>query len=112
MQHWIRRSALAAVIVLSVAACAGDGGAEANLAPTTTTATSQAPTTATSQAPGSTTGAGAGGEDTSTTLGVTAAPPQIEGPAAPDFVFALADGSSFSLSDEQKPVYLVFWAEW
>ena len=98
MQHWIRRSALAAVIVLSVAACAGDGGAEATVPPTTTTATSQAP--------------GAGGEDTSTTLGVTAAPPQIEGPAAPDFVFALADGSSFSLSDEQKPVYLVFWAEW
>ena len=58
MQHWIRRSALAAVIVLSVAACAGDGGAEATVAPTTTTATSQAPTTATSQAPGSTTGAG------------------------------------------------------
>ena len=104
MQHWVRRSALAAVIVLSVAACAGDGGAEATVPPTTTTATSQAP--------GSITGAGAGGEDTSTTLGVTAAPPQIEGPAAPDFVFALADGSSFSLRDEQKPVYLVFLAEW
>ena len=29
-----------------------------------------------------------------------------------DFTFALADGSEFALSAEQKPVYLVFWAEW
>ena len=36
----------------------------------------------------------------------------IDGPAAPDFVLALGDGGSYTLSDGAKPVYLVFWAEW
>lgn len=31
---------------------------------------------------------------------------------APDFTLALADGSSFTLSEEAKPVFMVFWAEW
>lgn len=35
-----------------------------------------------------------------------------QGPAAPDFELALGTGGSFSLSAEQKPVYMVFWAEW
>ncbi len=41
-------------------------------------------------------------------------PPQtsVEGPPAPDFALALGDGGVFTLSEEQKPVYLVFWAEW
>jgi len=32
--------------------------------------------------------------------------------AALDFELLLSDGSTFRLSDEEKPVYLVFWAEW
>jgi hypothetical protein len=36
----------------------------------------------------------------------------VEGPAAPDFTLALGDGGEFTLSAEQKPVYLIFWAEW
>lgn len=42
-------------------------------------------------------------------------PPQSatpNGPAAPDFVLELANGGSFALSQETKPVYMVFWAEW
>jgi cytochrome oxidase Cu insertion factor (SCO1/SenC/PrrC family) len=35
-----------------------------------------------------------------------------EGPEAPDFTLALASGDSFTLSAEQKPVYMIFWAEW
>lgn len=31
---------------------------------------------------------------------------------APDFTLALGDGGSFTLSESDKPVYLVFWAEW
>ncbi len=38
--------------------------------------------------------------------------PSVEGPAAPDFTLALGDGGEFTLSAEQKPVYLIFWAEW
>lgn len=38
--------------------------------------------------------------------------PPFDGPPAPDFTMTLNDGSEFTLSAEQKPVYLVFWAEW
>jgi hypothetical protein len=31
---------------------------------------------------------------------------------APDFTLELGDGGSYTLSERDKPVYLVFWAEW
>ena len=33
-------------------------------------------------------------------------------PLAPDFTLELGDGASFTLSEGERPVYLVFWAEW
>lgn len=48
---------------------------------------------------------------TVTTSSVTTSAP-IDGPPAPDFTLALGNGGEFTLSAEQKPVYLVFWAEW
>ena len=53
-----------------------------------------------------------GQESGEPTTSTTAAASAFDGPPAPDFELALADGSTFKLSDEQKPVYLVFWAEW
>lgn len=54
-----------------------------------------------------------GGADSSEpTTSTAAAAPAFDGPPAPDFELVLEDGSTFRLSDEQKPVYLVFWAEW
>ena len=41
-----------------------------------------------------------------------AAAPSFDGPPAPEFELTLADGSTFSLADEEKPIYMVFWAEW
>jgi hypothetical protein len=38
--------------------------------------------------------------------------PPIDGPVAPPFELALHSGDVFSLAAEQKPIYLVFWAEW
>lgn len=38
--------------------------------------------------------------------------PADEAPAAPDFSLALGDGSTFTLSEEARPVFMVFWAEW
>ena len=38
--------------------------------------------------------------------------PQPEGPVAPDFTLALEPSGEFVLSQEVKPVYMVFWAEW
>ena len=34
------------------------------------------------------------------------------GEFAPDFTLELGDGGTFVLSQEVRPVYLVFWAEW
>jgi hypothetical protein len=110
MRVWIQRSALAAAFVLALAACSVDGGTPDNA---TTAAVATDSTTTTLESSSTTETAGGGdGTSTSTTPAASDPPPQIEGPAAPDFTFALADGSTFSLSDEQKPVYLVFWAEW
>ncbi len=52
-----------------------------------------------------------GSDATSTTEGSVERPP---GPDAPDFTLALGeDGAdSFMLSQEVKPVFMVFWAEW
>ncbi|MEN8239300.1 MAG: hypothetical protein ABFR53_08885 [Actinomycetota bacterium] len=38
--------------------------------------------------------------------------PVLDGPVAPDFVLPLEPSGSFVLSQEVKPVYMVFWAEW
>ncbi len=35
-----------------------------------------------------------------------------DGEPAPDFSLTLADGSVFSPSAEDKPIYMIFWAEW
>lgn len=31
---------------------------------------------------------------------------------APDFTLALGNGGTFTLSEESRPVFMVFWAEW
>ena len=57
--------------------------------------------------------------DTTTTMATTTttaapAPTRVrpDGEDAPDFTLTLGQGGSFTLSDEQKPLYMVFWAEW
>ena len=32
--------------------------------------------------------------------------------SAPDFTLVLGNGDTFTLSEEQRPVFLLFWAEW
>ena len=44
--------------------------------------------------------------------GGTTVPSEPQGPIAPDFTLALGDGGAFTLSEGEKPVYMVFWAEW
>jgi len=101
-----RRLTLVLALALTVAAC-GDGG-ESPAAPNpseqpqTTVAT---PSTDSGAIPTTT-----AVDDSSASE--TAAVAQPEGPDAPDFSLALNDGGEFVLSAEQKPVYMVFWAEW
>ncbi len=100
----VRWSALVALVAMTLSACASGEGQPPSTAGETpaTTARASAPETTVAPGPGGT-------EDTA--AGTTTVP-QVDGPAAPDFEFTLSDGSVFSLGDEQKPVYLVFWAEW
>jgi len=51
---------------------------------------------------------------TTTVADETPASEVPEGPVAPDFTIALGEDrtETFTLSEEAKPVYMVFWAEW
>ena len=99
------RFAAATFFALVVTACGGqvtEETFEAVPAPSPTTATTEAPVAADP------------GDPTTTTAvpPVASEPIVVEGPPAPDFALALHDGLGFVLSEEQKPVYMVFWAEW
>lgn len=108
-RHW---SALVIVLGLVVAACGGstagtDSGAISGIDPVTTTA---APTTST--APGSSTTASTAGEGSTTSTTTAPGEPADEAVIAPDFTLALGTGGTYVLSEDTRPVYLVFWAEW
>jgi len=91
----MKRAAVLAVIVIGLAGCGEPGiSADATTSPASSTeASSSAPTSATASPVSSTTVSEAR-------------------PVAPDFVLGLGDGGTFVLSEEARPVYLVFWAEW
>ena len=98
-------SSLLAALALVAGSCGGPA------------ATAPGPGTTTVEVAGSSsTPSTTGSEIPPTTAGVTppntSPGPSFDGPAAPDFELALDGGSRFVLSDEVKPVYLVFWAEW
>jgi hypothetical protein len=89
----MRRSVLTLLFALAVTtACSAADETPSTTVTTEPGATTAVPGTTTPAAP-STTGA-------------------VEGPSAPDFTLALGTGGEFSLSAEEKPVYMVFWAEW
>jgi hypothetical protein len=99
---------------LVIAACGG--------APTSTDGTATTITETATSAPSSPDTTTAGTPSTADTD--PASPPTVvpsttnggatpfDGPEAPDFTLALGSGETFTLSAEQKPVYMVFWAEW
>ncbi|MCP5115704.1 MAG: hypothetical protein GY953_33165 [bacterium] len=107
----MRKLILVIAFALFLAACGGSAEPTAGTAVTAATAASgdaDNEPTATS-APQ----ADSGDKASTEVMESTAAPtPSFDGPPAPDFELALSDGSTFRLSDEQKPVYVVFWAEW
>lgn len=83
------------VLTMVVAACGGDTSpiASGDPVPTSSTPSSEP--------------ASPVGSDVTTTV-----PAEPEGPIAPDFTLALGDGGTYTLSEGEKPVYMVFWAEW
>lgn len=108
---------LVATLALIAAACAGTtvedaaGSSEGNVAQSTSsssTSSSTAPSTDTSP----TTDGSTSDDTTSSTVSESASKPVPEGPEAPDFTLALEPSGEFVLSQEVKPVFMVFWAEW
>jgi hypothetical protein len=95
------RLRIVTALALVLAACGGGGDQD--------TATSPSVEDPGTTAVAGTTGSGPTSTASPDPASTTAEPP---GEAAPDFTLALSDGSDFTLSAEQKPVYMVFWAEW
>lgn len=98
----MKRVALVVALMIVAAACAsspstGTADGNADVSPTTV--------------PDATAGTGAQGSAPAPDEFVDLSQPP-EGPLAPDFTMALASGESFTLSAEQKALYMIFWAEW
>lgn len=91
-----RFALLVVVLAMTLAACASDSSP--------TPAAVSSPTTIPSAGGGSVPPDGSGDDP-----GANASD---RGPLAPEIVLALGEGGTFVLSEEQKPVYMVFWAEW
>lgn len=92
-------------LALALVAACGDGADRATTAEVTSPVTpsgESVPPRNTPTASGPTSAAG-GSSATSTT---------VAGEAAPDFALELGNGGTFVLSEEARPVFMVFWAEW
>jgi hypothetical protein len=94
-----RPISLGVAVALMTAACSAAGPPAAN--PTTSGPASTTVPSVSLSAP----------DDTTTTVADSPATTS-DRPPAPDFTLALGDGGSFTLSEEARPVFLVFWAEW
>ena len=97
-----------ALALLAVACGTGEPASTAAVVPTT--ATTQAVSTD-SVAEGTAATETDPGADESAVV-ADRGPSGVDGPIAPDFSLLLGDGATFTLSEEAKPVYMVFWAEW
>lgn len=97
----LRRIALLLAIGMVAASCATAelAPAEPSTAPPSSTSATQA---------SSTTGATQGSAETTPNIPA----PDPNRPLAPDFELALGSGGTYVLSEDTRPVYLVFWAEW
>lgn len=107
----MRRGTLAAVaaLALAVASCAADGDTSTTIGAESPVTTSPVTTSSVDDAPATTspvTTQSAGEEQSGDEE------PTVDGDPAPDFTLALDGGGEFTLSGEQKPVYMIFWAEW
>ena len=101
------RLLLLVTVVAMVAAACGDSGVPATIdlgAPSTEAPVSDAPA---ATQPAAT-------EGTTAPATADSSRQRPDGPAAPDFALEIlgGPGGTFVLSEETKPVFMVFWAEW
>ena len=99
------------LLVSLVLVATGCGDDDASTSTQATTPPGPSATTAAGEQSTTTAGANTTAPATTTTAD-TRAPLPAGATTAPDFELALGQGGIFTLSDEQRPVYMVFWAEW
>lgn len=101
----------AALVALALVAAACGGGDDAGAAPGDLVATT--PPAPVDQEAGQDAPVAGTDADAATPAATPERPaPNPDRAIAPDFSLALGDGSTFVLSDETRPVFMVFWAEW
>ncbi len=103
-----------ATVVLALLTSACGGGAAPSTAPPASGVTSTTPTEPAQQPTVQPTPAASPlPEDTTSTSITSTTAADFDGPQAPDFTMVLENRTAeFHLSAENKPVYMVFWAEW
>lgn len=108
----MRRHILLVVLALALLAAACGNGADASVDQPMSTPSSTVSEDSTAAPADSSTTTNDSSDSVDTTSATSSTKP--EGPAAPDFTLALgASGSeSLTLSEEAKPVFMIFWAEW
>ena len=105
----MRTTAAIALFALVVAGCGDDAPQTAS---TVTSSSSTTTSTVASTTTAGDTTAPAATSSTTSEATTTTTRPRPEGDDAPDFTVELGEGGTFTLSEEQKPVYMIFWAEW
>lgn len=108
----MKRSAYLLVVLGLVLAACGAGATVGAGNSATSTRDGEDPPTATTTVAEPITEATSGVTSDTAVLPGERAPSGVDGPIAPDFSLVLADGSTFTLSEGSRPVYMVFWAEW
>lgn len=111
-----RLSTVIAALSVVLAACGG-GDEPAAVAPTANVDASPASTTTTEAPPTestvvSTVVDSVDGEESTAPAARERPAPDPNREIAPDFSLDLGSGSTFVLSEETRPVFMVFWAEW
>ena len=108
----MRKLLMTVVFALVVAACGGDAEPVSSVAPSSSADTTEGAPSSTAESSPTETSTEPSAETAAPSESTEASGPSFDGPPAPTFELALSDGPTFRLSDEEKPVYMVFWAEW
>lgn len=108
-----RRLLFAALMSVVLASCGGGDASDAPLATASVAPSTGSPSATSEAADDGAAGAAVTAPEEAAAAGSTERPaPDPSREMAPDFTLTLADGSDFTLSNELRPVFMIFWAEW
>lgn len=109
---WSMHRTAVLITGLALVAAACGGGATDAATPVESSTAQSDQSTQTTAVPATEPGTPPATEDTESPSEEERPAPDPNREIAPDFDLLLSDGSTFVLSDETRPVFMVFWAEW